>query len=319
MGSASESFVAFGIERQLTHLCSFNCSSYAPDSSYTCYDNNTYSVLTIDPNTRTRLRLINTGAFAEFDLSIDNHTLSVVEADGTLVNPYTVHRLPVHVAQRYSIILQTNQSTSTNYWLRAAMVTACFTGNNPVLDPTTLGVVSYGENNTVAPIGNYSVDWKDAYDVVCQDLDPTLLVPALRAVPPPATTLYRVDFSFGIGAYQLDYAKVNGTTWAPMGNTTTLMEAVDGLGEGQDGGKFGVMGQVGAFQSNQFVVGLSNSSVEVVDVLLYSLDEGSHPFHLHGHQFVSLSPPKYSPSRMSFLLTHNTVDIANRIWLLRLE
>ncbi|KAB5517485.1 multicopper like protein [Coniochaeta sp. 2T2.1] len=214
-------------------------------------------VLTLDPNTRTRLRLINTGAFAEFQLSIDNHTLSVIEADGTLVNPYPVHRLPIHVAQRYSV--------------------------NPVLDSTTLAVVSYSGKNTISPAEGLSVDWKDAYDVVCEDLDPGLLVPAVREVPPPATAFYRVDFSFGIGAYQLDYAKVNGTTWAPLVNTTTLMEAVDGLAQG--GGKFSTAGQVGAFEANQFVVGVSNDSVEVVDVLIYSLDEGSHPFHLHGHQF----------------------------------
>lgn len=263
----------------------FNCSLYSADSGHTCFDNNTYAVLTLDPNTRTRLRLINTGAFAEFQLSIDNHTLSVIEADGTLVNPYPVHRLPIHVAQRYSVVLTTNQSTSTNYWIRAAMNTFCFTGDNDVLDPTTMAVVSYSGNDTVAPAVDYSADWKDAYDVVCEDLDPSLLVPALRAVPPPATTFYRVDFSFGTGAYQLDYAKVNGTSWLPLSNSTTLIEAVNGLGQDAEAGKFGVSGQVGAFEANQFVVGLSISSVEVVDVLIYSLDEGSHPFHLHGHQF----------------------------------
>lgn len=167
------------------------------------------------------------------------------------------------------------------------MNTFCFTGDNDVLDPTTMAVVSYSGNDTVAPAVDYSADWKDAYDVVCEDLDPSLLVPALRAVPPPATTFYRVDFSFGTGAYQLDYAKVNGTSWLPLSNSTTLIEAVNGLGQDAEAGKFGVSGQVGAFEANQFVVGLSISSVEVVDVLIYSLDEGSHPFHLHGHQFVS--------------------------------
>jgi FtsP/CotA-like multicopper oxidase with cupredoxin domain len=257
---------------------------------------------TTKQNTRTRLRLLNTGAFAEFQLSVDNHSLSVIEADGTLVNPYPVHRLPIHVAQRYSVVLTTNQSTSTNYWLRAAMNTFCFTGSNPVLDPTTLAVVSYSGNDTIAPAANSSVDWKDAYDVVCEDLDPSLLVPAARAVPPAATAFYRVDFSFGIGAYQLDYAKVNGTTWAPLGNTTTLIEAVDGLSRGADGGKFAAAGQVGAFESNQFVVGVSNSSVEVVDVLVYSLDEGSHPFHLHGHQFVSRRLHGPSGSRLLLIM-----------------
>jgi hypothetical protein len=209
-----------------------------------------------------------------------------------------VHRLPIHIGQRYSAIVTTNQSTATNYWLRAAMVTYCFTGDNPVLDPTTRAVVSYsGGNNTVFPLAegdNASVDWADAYGVKCHDLDPSELVPSERMVPPAATRFWRVDFSFGIGAYQMDYAKVNGTTWKPLEGTTTLIEAVDGLamagasGDGIGSG-FATSGVVSGFGENQFVVGVSNASVEVVDVLIYSLDEGAHPFHLHGHDFVS--PP----------------------------
>ncbi len=264
---------------------SFNCSSYDSSAGYTCYDNNTYTVFTMNPNMRTRFRIINAGAFAEFTLSVDNHSLSVIEADGTLVEPLDVHRLPIHVAQRYSIVLKANQSASTNYWLRAAMVTLCFTGNNNVLDPTTKAVISYTGNNTVTPT-NASIDWRDAYPVRCKDLDPTQLVPSIPSPPPPATRFYRIDFSFGIGAYQMDYAKVNGTTWAPLTNTSTLMETVDGLNSAT-AASWASLGLSNTFASNQFVVGLSNDTVEVVDILLYSLDEGSHPFHLHGHDFVS--------------------------------
>jgi len=172
------------------------------------------------------------------------------------------------------------------------MVTACFTGSNPVLGPVTKGVVSYSGNLTTMP-SDLSVGWSDSSLTICQDLDEDKLVPSDPKPPPPATAMWRIDFSFGIGAYQLDRAKINGTTWSPLGNTTTLIEAVDGLnGKGRAAGVnnpnvWAVSGLVEAFDSDQFVVGLSNDKVEVVDILLYSLDEGSHPFHLHGHQFVS--------------------------------
>ncbi|KAK4234026.1 multicopper like protein [Achaetomium macrosporum] len=270
----------------------FNCSMYGADSGYTCYDNSTYAVLSLDVNTRTRLRLINTGAFAEFDVSADNHTLSVIEADATLVNRVLVHRVPIHVAQRYSVILHSNQSTSTNYWLRGSMITNCFTGDNPVLDTTTKAVISYSGNSTILP-SDASVDWTDALPIHCIDLEDTALVPSQQEAPPGATKMWRLDFSFGIGAMQLDRAKFNGTTWSVLGNTTTLMQAVDGLGGEAQGSSvsnssrntWAVEGQVGAFGSNQFVLGLSKDQIDVVDILLYSLDEGSHPFHLHGHTF----------------------------------
>jgi hypothetical protein len=221
------------------------------------------------------------------------------------------------------------------------MVTSCFSEDNPVLDSTTKAVISYSGNRTLAP-SDASVDWKDAQPVHCIDLDDSLLVPALPKLPPGATKMWRLDYSFGIGAYQLDRAKFNGTTWSPLANTTTLIKAVDGLkGETAAGAAstntsstWAVEGPVGSFGSDQFVVGVSNKEVDVVDILLYSLDEGSHPFHLHGHNFVR-PPLAFSPPFFTFPLflhfkharllistnraTNNTVDLAARRGILQLD
>lgn len=259
---------------------------------------------------KTRLRLINTGAFAEFEFSIDNHTLSVIEADGTPTLPHSVHRMPVHVGQRYSVVVAATEDYSTaeprpattptaTYWVRARMNTFCM-AENPVLNPSVRAVLAYydGEGGNAAGTtavtaatvpGKASIDWGDAMPLLCKDLDDGELVPAVAVRPPPATRFYRVDFAFGIGDYQMDYAMVNGTIWAPLDNSTTLIQAADGLAlESADGWR--VDGRVDAYASNQFVLGMSNSAVEVVDVLLYSLDEGAHPFHLHGHAFVRPLP-----------------------------
>ena len=168
------------------------------------------------------------------------------------------------------------------------MVTSCFSDDNPVLDSTTKAVISYSGNRTLAP-SDASVDWADAQPVHCIDLDDSQLVPAVSKKPPGATKMWRLDFSFGIGAGQLDRAMFNGTTWSPLANTTTLIQAVDGVkGAGRD--TWAVDGLVEPFGPGQFVVGVSNDHVDVVDVLIYSLDEGSHPFHLHGHSFVRITP-----------------------------
>lgn len=267
----------------------FNCSSYGADAGYTCFENSTYYVFDLNPNARTRLRFINAGAFAEFTFSVDNHTLSVIEADGTMISPSTVHRVPIHVAQRYSVILETNQSTHTNYWFRGAMITFCFTGHNDVLDTTTKAVVSYSGSVTTAPDDRLSVDWLDAELTECQDLQASALVPLDVIRPPPATTFWRVDFAFQIGAQQLDRAQINGTSWHPLVNSTTLQESVMSV-QGPNVSVWDMGGRVSAFQSDQFVLGVSPTGVEVVDVLIYSLDEGAHPFHLHGHAFVSSFP-----------------------------
>jgi len=239
----------------------------------------------------------------------------VIEADGTLVQPHAVHRLPIHTAQRYSVVLDANQSTGTNYWLRGSMIPWCFTGENPVLDLTTKAIISYSGRGTILPSEN-SRDWADAHPDECADLDEKHLVPALPLRPPPATVLHRIDFSFGIGANQMDHAKVNGTTWAPLANSTTLVEAVDGLNSPQ-AKSWASGGALATFDTNQFIVGVSTDKVDVVDVLLYSLDEGAHPFHLHGHEFVSPDSPLRV--RTSLELTPRTVDSPDRPGTLQLD
>jgi FtsP/CotA-like multicopper oxidase with cupredoxin domain len=218
------------------------------------------------------------GAFGEFQVSVDNHTLSVIEVDSTQVQPTTINRLAIHIAQRYSVILTANQ-TATNYWIRAQMNTYCFSGPNPVLDPDVRAILSY-TNTTSAPT-SASVDWSSALDLACEDLNATTLIPTVASTPPPATTMYVVTVSFQIGAYTLDRAYVNSTTWTSMPENPTLNQAVAGLHAANT--SFSTTGLSTAFGASQFVLAVADDAV--IDLLIYSLDEGAHPFHLHGHQF----------------------------------
>ena len=51
--------------------------------------------------------------------------LTVIEADGTAVEPFDVAGLSVQVAQRYSVLLRTNQ-TADAYWMRAVLDESMF-------------------------------------------------------------------------------------------------------------------------------------------------------------------------------------------------
>ena len=50
--------------------------------------------------------------------SIDNHRLTIIEADGQATQPFTVDSIQIYAAQRYSFVLEANQ-TIDNYWIRA--------------------------------------------------------------------------------------------------------------------------------------------------------------------------------------------------------
>jgi FtsP/CotA-like multicopper oxidase with cupredoxin domain len=269
----------------------YNCSNLDPDSGYECADNSTRAVFSITQNKRYRLRFINAGAITTFQISVDNHTLDVIEADGVLTEPLPVHRFDIAVAERYSVILNANQSSSSNYWIRAWMNLNCFAGSTDSLDPNVKALITY-TNTTSAPTN--SVDWDDALDIVCQDLNNTLLVPSDIQQAPPADVLYQVSFSFGIRDNALDRAYINGTSWSANIENPTLNQAVSGLqASNVNFTKVGVVSS--AYSSNQLVISLP--TVQVVDILIQNFDDGSHPFHLHGHVFwvMATSVEQYFP------------------------
>lgn len=70
-----------------------------------------------------------------FTFSIDNHNLTVIEADGELTQPLLVDSLPILAGQRYSVVLVANQPVD-NYWIRAL--------------PNTFGLNNFDNNQNSA-------------------------------------------------------------------------------------------------------------------------------------------------------------------------
>lgn len=75
---------------------------------------------------------MHTGSFGSIRFSVDYHTLSIIEVDGTLVAPYNVTGLTLAVAQRYSVLLRTdNTTTGGPFWMRAELQSDMFTYDEP--------------------------------------------------------------------------------------------------------------------------------------------------------------------------------------------
>lgn len=104
-----------------------------------------YSTFSLDPSKRYRLRLVNVGSLAEQTFSVDGHSLTVIEADGVLVDPFTVHRLPIATGQRYSVLLN-RLDDQQQVWMRSKMSAECFQYMNPVLDLVTKAIVEYQDS-----------------------------------------------------------------------------------------------------------------------------------------------------------------------------
>ncbi|KAG9061938.1 hypothetical protein KI688_006655 [Linnemannia hyalina] len=247
----------------------FNCTldpqalfpTHAP-----CHSNAPRSVFDFQPGLRYRIRIINTGSFADFQFSIDNHTLSVIEADGVDMQPVDVHRIPVHVGQRYSAIVQANQQVD-NYWIRAQMNLNCFNEENPALDASVKALVRYA--GAPASQAAHSFDWADeAWPGRCLDLEASMLKPYVVRDAPPADIQVILDMSFQkITKKRVSLGYVNETSWVPLKKAATLFQVNKGNTK---------------FAATQFIVTLNQT--QTVELVVNNYDEGSHPFHLHGHQ-----------------------------------
>nr|AAS21670.1 multicopper oxidase 4B [Phanerodontia chrysosporium] len=231
-----------------------------------------YTNLNLKPNKTYRLRLIHTGSAAAIRFSVDYHALTVIEADSTLTQPYTVSSVTLAVAQRYSVLLTTNQPAepARNYWMRAALKSAVAV---PGANADIRGILRYGSGHAAPTAGaDPGVPGSGL-----ADLDVAKLVPAAPRTPPPATKAYTVDFSIGGKPDGGAFATMNGTSWQPLQGTTTLLQIVDAARNGSMYAPEGSSIQPGS----QFLI--TEDSVEVVDILLVNTGPGDHPFHLHGH------------------------------------
>ncbi|KAK1589940.1 multicopper oxidase [Colletotrichum navitas] len=263
------------------------------------------------PNERHRLRIINTGAFAEFQVEIDEHPFYVTEVDGTAVHPEPFHRLNVLPAQRYSVVLETNATAADSFWMRARMVTHCFARENPRLDPEVRAVVRYSSPARPSGVSTAARDaagayaepqsksWGEAPEVECRDMDAAVLRPVEVVPAPKATASMFLRANFEIGAWRLSRGFFNASTWHANVTSPALYRAVE-ASKAENGTLLPPLttgvNDVAFDPEREFVY--QTTGIQTVDIVISNFDDGAHPFHLHGHKLFVLKqgPTGYPPA-----------------------
>lgn len=275
-------------------------------------------VLDLAANRRHRLRFINVGAFAEFQIQLDEHPFYVTEVDGTDVHPEPFHRLNILPAQRYSIVVETNVTTAEAYWLRARMVSHCFTTENDRLETELRAVVRYTapEDGPLPATASepMSKEWPEGIEVICRDLDVSALHPVVAQTPPPADEFVFLRLDVMIGDWALARGFFNGSTWHANATHPSLHRYLDGIQARDEDPNTASSKSPALITSNQVFdtendYVLETSGTRTIDLAINNFDDGSHPFHLHGHKFYVLVQNRtgYPPSREdwpSFLEEH---------------
>lgn len=77
------------------------------------------SAISVEAGKTYLFRVINAGGLVSLNLAIAGHTMTVVKADGTFVDPLEVSSLEVNLAQRYSVLVTMDQDPEQSYWVAA--------------------------------------------------------------------------------------------------------------------------------------------------------------------------------------------------------
>lgn len=222
------------------------------------------------------LRLINIGAFVAQYFYIEDHSFKIVEIDGVYTEAQEADILYIAVAQRYSILVTMKNSTEKNY----PIVTVA---DSQLLD-TVPSDLKLNGTNWLEYNSSAAHPQADITVASCTDLDPYddfNLVPydKMELLPDPDLTIdvtvYMEDL--GDGA---DYALLNNISYTKP-KVPTLYTVLGAGDLATDATVYGEYTHSMVLEHNQ-----------VVEIILNNGDTGSHPFHLHGHQFqvINRSP-----------------------------
>ena len=250
---------------------------------YNCTTTNncSYYRTTIQPNTTKRFRIISTAVYVTITLTIDQHEMRVIEADGINLNGNTVVRsLRLNPGQRYSVLVTAKQTYNQSYWIRATLHpphTFYHGIFDPIVQPNVSAILAYVNDinlNVTAVKPSMDTFDNDAM-IIQQSILDARQYSDEPGIVPMNTSKYRVPTDGSIRTIIYDSMHegsepggfyFNNLTFT-HGDNSTLLAAVlnNNLAD--------INGQPG----NRIEAG------EIIDLVINNINIGSHPFHLHGH------------------------------------
>lgn len=238
----------------------------------------------LDPYGSYRIRLANVGFFLPFKFSIDEHKLTLVEVEGTLIQPVESDYVDISVGERYSFFINRTNTEYDSYWMHARLNQFCLAADAPELSTDIMGIISYED---VYEIPETHQTWQyDGGSPKCLDFPQSELRTLNNQVPVNKNGSNRpdeyveLDVTFFQVGYQMTYGYFNEYTWKPFSNTSSMHELLFN----KQFSNTSHVDNMQTFSENQYILNFDTRGM-IVDLLINNFDDGAHPFHLHGYKF----------------------------------
>ncbi|KAI5457093.1 Fet3 ferroxidase-like protein [Mariannaea sp. PMI_226] len=267
-------------------LSLYNPSGAEPIPNSFLLNDTQNSNITVKPNTTYLIRLINIGAFVGQYFYVEDHSFKIVEIDGVYVEPQEANMVYLSTAQRYAVLLTTKNSTDKNYPIVTVADSSLLDGIPSDLKLNNTNWLEY-DKKADHPIAVMTVDDSTGLD----PYDDIKLVPhdKQELFPDPDLEI-NVTVTMQNLMTGYNYAFLNDVTFTPpkVPSLYTVLSA------GDDATNATIYGE---FTHPQVL-----DKGQVVQIVVNNADGGTHPFHLHGHNFQMIDrAPGYGPGFYDFL------------------
>ncbi|OAX81172.1 hypothetical protein ACJ72_04491 [Emergomyces africanus] len=258
----------------------FNCAMAVPARPIDCTDENPIPHFTLDLTQSYRVRVVNTGSLAGISLGFAQGYLNLIQIDGGLdvqqlkqpKNPNSKSIGVLYPGQRVDFILRHPKIARAESSLTVQLDPECFKYPNPALDSLqTFPIYNTNPNNVKKYISQpLSFQSTNHIDLAQISSTPSLL----SSLPREAEQTYLIytKISQMSKNRNMPFGYFNQTSWRPQSDPPYPLVALDSH----------------LWDKNQFAIS-TGSKAAWVDLVVNNLDEGPHPFHLHGHDFFILS------------------------------
>ncbi|KMZ57164.1 L-ascorbate oxidase [Zostera marina] len=298
----------------------YNCSFASKGS--VCQSNNTDCspyMLTVDAGKTYRLRIGSLASLSALSFEIQGHNMTVVEADGHYVAPFVVSSLYIYSGETYSVLFTANQDPSRNYWMAVNVVARL-----PNTD-TGLAILNYRQNNTTTPTTAPPIGplWNDTASRISQSLK--LRAHPDRIISPPKTSDQKILMlsTENTGEHGLLKWSVNNVSsiWPEYPFLISLKKNFTNAFnqtsspvtyDYKNYDIYSVPKYPNTTYTNSIYRLKFNSTVDLILQNANTLEpnhSGTHPWHLHGHNFwvMGYGTGKYDPEA-DLEKTYNLVD-----------
>ena len=270
-----------------------------------------YEILPVEENKTYRFRFIGASSLSYFRVELQSHLMTIIEADGIYVRPYTVKSLEINSGERFSVLIETNQPID-NYafkidirWRSQGPTTYAYLGYKGA---NSTDLTKIPNNDLFSSAASNYADIKSEW--IHSDLKPTKRDGSYKRVPANATKTItltgkqtKVPHHKVANATQMKWL-INNSEYVPNMDLPLLMAAY----QGRD--KFWESIHE---PSRDLVFEIERG--DVVDIVLQNTVAlngicEQHPFHLHGHHFWVLGggPGDYQTAIKAGKANLNTKD-----------